>query len=331
MNSFLPQGSALEPERPERPVRALFTKAGLAGIVYITVTLSVNYIAVLLTTLLWGPEAAYSPAALISFSVIPYAFTIPAVYLIMRSGPKESREQKKKFRWFYLPGAFTVCILFGQLGAYAGNLLSQLLQDTLNIPISDPLQTQVTGSGLWANFILLALAAPILEEIVFRKLILGHLTAYGTGIAIFCSAFIFALIHCNLYQFFYAFFIGLVLGAVYCRTGRVIYTILLHALFNLYSGVLPAYLGTGIEKFDPALVFVNAWQAVYLVYMLSFILLAAAGLVTLIFYINKRKSALAEAFANFGHHFAPACCNAGMMILFILCLFINLCNIFLMI
>ena len=185
-------------------------------------------------------------------------------------GPKESREQKKKFRWFYLPGAFTVCILFGQLGAYAGNLLSQLLQDTLNVPISDPLQTQVTGSGLWANFILLALAAPILEEIVFRKLILGHLTAYGTGIAIFCSAFIFALIHCNLYQFFYAFFIGLVLGAVYCRTGRVIYTILLHALFNLYSGVLPAYLGTGIEKFDPALVFVNAWQAVYLVYMLSF-------------------------------------------------------------
>ena len=63
---------------------------------------------------------------------------------------------------------------------------------------------------------------------------------------------LFGLLHGNLEQLFYAILIGLVLGYVYCSTGKIRYTIAIHMGFNALAGVFPSWLLTHIdlEKFS---------------------------------------------------------------------------------
>ena len=51
------------------------------------------------------------------------------------------------------------------------------------------------------------------------------------------SALMFGLFHMNLYQFFYAFLLGLVFGYVYLRTRRLRYTVFMHMSINAIGGV----------------------------------------------------------------------------------------------
>ena len=55
---------------------------------------------------------------------------------------------------------------------------------------------------------------------------------YGEKTAIVFSALAFALFHMNLFQFFYAFGLGLIFGYVYTRTSRLRYSVLMHMLID---------------------------------------------------------------------------------------------------
>ena len=81
--------------------------------------------------------------------------------------------------------------------------------------------------------------APLVEELVFRKLLCDRMRRYGDKIAVLVSGIAFGLYHGNLYQFFYAAAIGIFFAFLYCRTGRVSYTILLHMLVNFVGSVIP--------------------------------------------------------------------------------------------
>lgn len=81
------------------------------------------------------------------------------------------------------------------------------------------------------------LLAPVLEEMLFRGLILrGLLTRYPPSTAIVHSAALFGLAHFNIYQFFVAFSTGIVLGLAWQRTRSLWPCVLLHAGFN--AGVM---------------------------------------------------------------------------------------------
>ena len=86
------------------------------------------------------------------------------------------------------------------------------------------------------------LVAPLCEELIFRRLMLDRLLFLGDWSALLISSLFFALFHTNLYQFFYAFTVGLILGYVRIITGRVGWSILLHMFINFFCGVLPSYL-----------------------------------------------------------------------------------------
>ena len=86
--------------------------------------------------------------------------------------------------------------------------------------------------------IMVAFLAPIFEELIFRKLIIDRTRKYGETMAIVYSALAFGIFHCNIYQIFYAFALGLILGYVYVRTGNVIYTILMHMSINASASIM---------------------------------------------------------------------------------------------
>jgi uncharacterized protein len=85
-------------------------------------------------------------------------------------------------------------------------------------------------------FFMLVMAAPVLEELLFRGVILdGLLRNYKSTRAIAFSAFLFALVHGNLAQGVGAFFGGLLIGWVYWKTQSVIPGILIHMVNNLLA------------------------------------------------------------------------------------------------
>lgn len=82
-------------------------------------------------------------------------------------------------------------------------------------------------------FIMMVIAAPLLEEILFRGIILdGFLKNYKSLHAILVSAFIFALVHGNLVQGLNAFILGALFGWIYWKTKSIIPTIVIHAVNN---------------------------------------------------------------------------------------------------
>ena len=82
---------------------------------------------------------------------------------------------------------------------------------------------------------------PIAEEFVFRKLFADKLLKYGERFYVFASAFCFAIVHgvsLGIPQVIYTFVLGLVWGYVMAKTGDFKLVVLLHALSNLFGGVL---------------------------------------------------------------------------------------------
>lgn len=76
-----------------------------------------------------------------------------------------------------------------------------------------PLLESVSGStDSISMFLYSALAAPLVEELLFRGFLLRILRPYGKRFAIFGSALVFGLFHGNLLQLPYAFLAGLILG-----------------------------------------------------------------------------------------------------------------------
>jgi membrane protease YdiL (CAAX protease family) len=84
-----------------------------------------------------------------------------------------------------------------------------------------------------ANVVMVCMMAPLLEELLFRGVILrGFLRRYDPVTAVVHSAAVFGLAHLNVHQFFVAFPLGLIAGWLLLRTGSLWPGILLHGLLN---------------------------------------------------------------------------------------------------
>jgi membrane protease YdiL (CAAX protease family) len=89
-------------------------------------------------------------------------------------------------------------------------------------------------------FVMAVIAAPLLEELMFRGIILdGYLKNYKPWHAILVSAFLFGLIHGNLAQGIGAFALGALFGWIYWKTQSIVPVVLLHFVNN---GI--AFIGT---------------------------------------------------------------------------------------
>ena len=115
-----------------------------------------------------------------------------------------------------------VNILLGKMGI---NMIQQLP------PSSEPI-------AVIAGFILTCIAAPVLEEIFYRGVVLHLLKGYGKGAAVAVSAMLFALAHGSITVFVPPLVFGLVLGCVTLKSGSVFPAILMHFGCNLISWLL---------------------------------------------------------------------------------------------
>lgn len=122
-----------------------------------------------------------------------------------------------------------VCVPFIYTSMYMLNMLCGEL-DLPNLMEDEFIDL---SGNVW-GILSMALAAPILEECLFRGAIEGHLlrTWKRPWLAVVVSALVFGLIHMNPIQSVFAFLVGLVLGWLYYRTGSILPGIVGHILNN---------------------------------------------------------------------------------------------------
>ena len=107
------------------------------------------------------------------------------------------------------------------------------MNDFFRDMIREMMREMASDQGLWM-FIALVIAAPVLEELIFRGIMLdGLLRIYSPTKAVIVSSLLFGLIHLNPAQFVGGALVGGFMGWVYVHTRSVMATILIHASFNL--------------------------------------------------------------------------------------------------
>lgn len=127
-------------------------------------------------------------------------------------------------------------VFFGAQGAF--QLLATLLEFLLNLFGLSVLGAIDMASGMpdtLSMFLYVGLVAPIVEEILFRGLLLRMMRPYGKTFVILTTAFLFGMFHGNPVQTPYAFLTGLVLGYVTVEYS-IGWAMVLHMLNNLILG-----------------------------------------------------------------------------------------------
>ena len=233
-------------------------------------------------------------------SMVPmYAVSMPLSLLIYRIVPGQS-PQKRSISLPVWLGLLSICFALTYLGNWIGIVVNTVIGTVTGNPPVNDLAEMATDSPLWANLLFGGILAPVMEEIFYRKMMIDRLGVYGDLPAILISGLVFGLIHGNFSQFFYAAIIGVVLGYVYIKTGKIRYTVALHMAINLVGSVYSVEM---IKKLDLELLATNplksflvdfggiAMYASYGVFMLAVLVTAPIALILLRKYIHLRRAA----------------------------------------
>ena len=143
--------------------------------------------------------------------------------------------------------AFSLSQVVSYLSTYVSVFISLITssfsKELVLSPEAFELPVPVTPFELDFDIFAVAIIPAILEELLFRGVLLSHFIKYGKTFAVVASAFFFASAHGSIEQMMYSFVYGLVFGYVAVKTGSLTVGIIMHFLNNAYSCVVE-YLGT---------------------------------------------------------------------------------------
>ena len=278
--------------------RRTFSKVGLAYLVLVAALLTLSYAIqyALLFTAPWLLREWWMSWVL---SLLPlYGGALPLAWLILRRIPvaphnpdfthRGVTEDKPSFGF----GKFLILLIiaFGCMtaGGLVGNIVMSLLSAIMDYDYANGLADIVSESPVWVTFIGTCICAPLGEELLFRKLLIDRTRRFGDLPSILLSGLLFGLFHGNLFQFFYAAAVGMLLAYLYTRTGKYWLCVIMHAAINLMGSIvmpnLAALLPEDMVSFTNLLqplifLFVLLWQYGVLV----------AGIVLFCVFFSRRR------------------------------------------
>ncbi|MCM1523575.1 MAG: CPBP family intramembrane metalloprotease [Ruminococcus sp.] len=133
-------------------------------------------------------------------------------------------------------GSFVNMILLALIELLSGNLSNFSIEETAQAASVAP-----QGNPLWLDvliYIYICVLGPVLEELVFRGVLLDALRKYGNAFGIIVSSVMFGLMHQNFMQCIPAVCMGLVWAVMAVKTGSVIPSAAVHILNNTMSAVI---------------------------------------------------------------------------------------------
>lgn len=197
----------------EKRARGRFSRFFLALSLYTLVSYAVMVGASYLAALprFEGNAFLASPEFTVLMNCIAmYVIALPILYLTvfkMKGATRyKTRMSAKEFAMlFFVSYALMIA------GSFIGTIVNETIGTALGKEITDSTAELISDIPLWLTVAVPVIIGPIVEEFIFRKLLMDKLGTYGDRLAISVSAIAFGLFHGNLSQFFYAVFLGFVL------------------------------------------------------------------------------------------------------------------------
>lgn len=164
------------------------------------------------------------------------------------------------------------------IGMYSANLLYGFFYVLGKVPTMPDFSL---NNNIWSNiflFLQVVILAPVLEEIVFRGIVMQSMRRFGDTFALIMSSMIFSLIHANFVQSPNAFLMGIVIGYFVLRSGSIKIGIYIHVVNNFLSfamDILSRYMNE-----DYFFIVFRTIQAVYVL----------IGIVALLYILKKYQN-----------------------------------------
>ena len=281
-------------------VKSVFSRVGLAAAVLGVV---VNLAQMIIITIFNVVNPAFESNGWFRYLLIAVSFYLigfPICCLILKSipdGPKREEENLTfgGFIKFFLISYFIMVLL---------NLFTMgflwIVGNFKGSDVVNPLENVISNSSVLATIIFAGILAPIIEEVLFRGVMLNKLRTYGDKIAIITTALLFGLFHENFSQFFYAVGLGMIFAYVTLKTGTIKYSIGLHIMINMMGSVI----GTQVLNSTIATMIFGIVVWVFVI----------AGLILFIKDFKKTSLLPGEVTIEKGHILSETWLNVGMII-----------------
>ncbi len=159
---------------------------------------------------------------------------IPAAVLIMRNKcgtMKMMHIKRPKITTILLSFVYLICCY---PAVAAVNMITVAITSNTAIDMA----VDEIEQPFWVIFLTSSIIAPVVEELIFRGVIMGGLRTTGrifTAIAL--QGLLFGLIHMNLNQFSYAVVLGIMWGLLVEASGSIFTSIFCHFMLNGFSTI----------------------------------------------------------------------------------------------
>ena len=280
-----------------------------------------------------GFDFVYSGAFSLLLQLLCYAIALPIFLAITKNIPKATTQKKNRLPF----GQFMLLMLISWavmiLGSYISSLTDLAMTLIYGTPVDNAVDSMISNTPIWLVMLVVVVVGPIVEELIFRKVLIDRLSIFGDRTAILISAIAFGLFHGNLSQLFYAALVGLVFGYVYARTRRIWNSIFLHMIVNFLGSVIPMigkWAQGNIDRLGDDMSILTAEEQT--LYSLSSALSLStsaiqggvfiAGLVFLIIFLAKRKFKVSHSCEMPIPRKSRAgvyLCNAGVILFLVIC------------
>ena len=147
--------------------------------------------------------------------------------------------KKTEIKYYLIAIALLFGLLFGV--GYLNILFTNFLESVgleygeVSVPLNNPLQLVFT-------IIIIGVFPPIMEELLFRGLILFSLSRLKSWVAIILCGGLFSLFHQNPAQTIYQFITGCVFALIVIKSGSLLPAIVMHLINNIFV-IISEYFG----------------------------------------------------------------------------------------
>ena len=152
-----------------------------------------------------------------------YVVGFPTFWILSKDIPDSEKKPLKPMRF----SQFIVVFIISIATMYIFNFVSLGINAGISLikgsDVANPLQNLVSSSTVVYTMIFAGLLSPIVEEVIFRGILMRKMRCFGDKIAIITTAVAFGLFHGNLSQFFYAVALGLIFGYITVKTNTIRY------------------------------------------------------------------------------------------------------------
>lgn len=233
-------------ELENRNHEKVFSRLGIALFI---MTVVVNAVQFIMGKIIKNFFAEFVDSTWYTYTLLIVSFYLigaPLFYLMVKKLPVIEIKEKKMLNPLqficFLVVSYAAMYIFNIVGVVINYVLG-LLTGHMNL---NPLNSVIGGLDLFPTILVACIFAPVVEEIVFRKILLDRVRTYGDVTAILVSGLCFGLYHGNIAQFLYATALGCIFAYVVIKTGDIKNSILLHVCINLLgTAILPQILKLG--------------------------------------------------------------------------------------